>query len=457
MGLKQGCNLSPLLFNIFINDIPNIIDNSNCEPPMLSGLPVSCLLYADDLVLLSRSRAGLQNSINALYGFSKDWFLEINQTKTKCMVFSKGRKLQLPDFMIGDRNLSFCEEYCYLGIMFTRSGSFKSASRALTEKAANAMFSIIRNIYRHRTIDTRIMLDLFDKMVVPIALYGVEVWGVNFVPTNENNTDFLNTLHLSKHSTENLQYRFFKILLGVSRRTSNWAVATELGRYPLIIRAFKHMCKYYSHLSKSSSPILKAALNHSKFLAGLGFNSWYNGINKILKFGAIESENIDSCNIGSIFNRLFLKKWKFEKEKFLLDGKLGVLASIKNNLSMSHYLTSNLYPMYKRALAKIRLSAHKLPIEIERYMKIPRNDRVCSLGCNVVGDEVHYLLECEHPAMKEVYTPFLNSINSQCHEIAYLDNKDKLVFLLNSTDDNVLFLTGKLCHKVLDRYNEISW
>jgi len=90
-------------------------------------------------------------------------------------------------------------------------------------------------------------------------------------------------------------------------------------------------------------------------------------------------------------------------------------------------------------------------------MKIPRNDKVCSLGCNVVGDEVHYLLECEHPAMKEVDTPFLNSINSQCHEIAYLDNKDKLVFLLNSTDDNVLFLTGKLCHKVLDRYNEISW
>ena len=77
VGLKQGCNLSPLLFNIFINDIPRVIDNSSCDPPVISDLSVSSLLYADDLVLLSRSKEGLQNAINALNGFSKDWFIVI--------------------------------------------------------------------------------------------------------------------------------------------------------------------------------------------------------------------------------------------------------------------------------------------------------------------------------------------------------------------------------------------
>ena len=299
VGLKQGCNLSPLLFNIFIKDIPRIIDNSSCDPPVISDLSVSSLLYADDLVLLSRSKEGLQNAINALNGFSKDWFLEVNQIKTKCLVFSKGRHQQIPEFTLGDRNLSFCDEYCYLGIMFSKSGSFKSASSALTDKATNAMFSLIKNLYRYRSINPRIMLDLFDKMVVPIALYGVEVWGVNFVPVyKKNNYCFDNSL-LSKHLTENLQYRFLKVLLGVSRKTSSWAVTTEFGRFPLAVKAFKLMCKYYLHLSNTSSPILKAALNHSKDLAELDVNSWFKIMNRILDFGEINFQNIDNCDIDT--------------------------------------------------------------------------------------------------------------------------------------------------------------
>ena len=89
VGLKQGCNLSPLLFNLFINDIVQLIDTSNSEPPTLNGIPVSCLLYADDLVLISKSSKGLQNAINSLACFTKTWFLEVNPKKTKCLVFSK--------------------------------------------------------------------------------------------------------------------------------------------------------------------------------------------------------------------------------------------------------------------------------------------------------------------------------------------------------------------------------
>ena len=63
--------------------------------------------------------------------------------------------------------------------------------------------------------------DLFDKMIVPIALYGVEVWGGNFVPVNKKNNDCFDNSLLSKHLTENLQYRFLKVLLGVSRKTSS--------------------------------------------------------------------------------------------------------------------------------------------------------------------------------------------------------------------------------------------
>ena len=58
---RQGCILSPLLFNLYLNDIPFLLDNSRDTDSVIlpNGLPLNCLFYADDLVLISRSASGL--------------------------------------------------------------------------------------------------------------------------------------------------------------------------------------------------------------------------------------------------------------------------------------------------------------------------------------------------------------------------------------------------------------
>ena len=58
IGVKQGCGLSPLLFNLFINKLPEIFDKS-CDPVKVGNLEVNSLLWADDLVILSSSEKGL--------------------------------------------------------------------------------------------------------------------------------------------------------------------------------------------------------------------------------------------------------------------------------------------------------------------------------------------------------------------------------------------------------------
>jgi hypothetical protein len=60
IGVKQGCILNPTLFSLFINSFGN-----DCDPLDLNGKLVSCLLYADDIVL-SESAQGLQNLLNKL-------------------------------------------------------------------------------------------------------------------------------------------------------------------------------------------------------------------------------------------------------------------------------------------------------------------------------------------------------------------------------------------------------
>ena len=56
IGLKQGCNLSLILFNLFINDINNIFDEMSGQPAQLADILVNSLLHADNLILLVRKQ-----------------------------------------------------------------------------------------------------------------------------------------------------------------------------------------------------------------------------------------------------------------------------------------------------------------------------------------------------------------------------------------------------------------
>ena len=86
-GVRQGDNLSPTLFNIFINDIPSYFDSS-CDAVCLSKEHINCLLYADDLVLSSNSEKGLQNCLKKLSTFCNGWGMNVNLDKTKTLMFS---------------------------------------------------------------------------------------------------------------------------------------------------------------------------------------------------------------------------------------------------------------------------------------------------------------------------------------------------------------------------------
>ena len=75
--------LSPPLFNLYNNDLPCSFENILSDPLILpNGIKLSSLLYADDLIIPSRPKAGLQNCLSTLARYCRSWMLNTNK-KTK--------------------------------------------------------------------------------------------------------------------------------------------------------------------------------------------------------------------------------------------------------------------------------------------------------------------------------------------------------------------------------------
>ena len=96
-GVKQGCMLSPTLFNLYLSDLPEFLNSSSSTDILLddSERPINCLLYADDLVIFSRSANGLQTLLNKLESYCEKTELTLNLDKTKVIIFNNcGKSLR---------------------------------------------------------------------------------------------------------------------------------------------------------------------------------------------------------------------------------------------------------------------------------------------------------------------------------------------------------------------------
>ena len=238
LGLKQGCPLSPILFNIYIDNVGEIFDNL-CEPVEIQEQTINHFLYADDLILISLSKEGLQRCLNKLQTFSENKDLTISVDKSKTMIFNKTGKLINHTFSINGRNLEPVRSFCYLGFEINASGTMNNTINCLFDKANKAMRPIMGAISRFN-MPVKISLKLFHSCIAPIMLYNVENWAT-LSDRNLRNCTVDTLIGMNDAKANNLHRRFLKYVLGVSKSCPTLAVLGETGEVPLMLKGFRQM------------------------------------------------------------------------------------------------------------------------------------------------------------------------------------------------------------------------
>ena len=221
IGVRQGENLSPMLFYIFVNDLEKYLIENDCEQlsfndvEIANFLKITVLLYAGRHNCVCRPCKGLAKSIKFINQYCEEWKLTVNKKKTKIMIFSRGKYSGNVNFTLNNKVLDIVDDFKYLGVTLSRTGMFKKCRDDRYKKAQRAIFSLPKNI-RLKQLPIDVQLQLFDSVVLPELLYGCEIWGFE-------NLAIIEKVHI----------QFLKYTLHLKNSTPLCMIYGELGRLPI--------------------------------------------------------------------------------------------------------------------------------------------------------------------------------------------------------------------------------
>ena len=171
-GVKQGCNLSPTLFAVYINDLAEEIKASGIGVHYDDDV-IGILLYADDVVLLAESEKDLQTLLDILDRWCRRWRLLVNCDKTKIVHFRPPSiQHSRSEFTCGDLTISFTDKYKYLGLWFNKHLNMQFAVSELVKSASRALGALHAKFSYAGGTSFEVYDKLYKALVQPVMYYG---------------------------------------------------------------------------------------------------------------------------------------------------------------------------------------------------------------------------------------------------------------------------------------------
>lgn len=209
-GVPQGSILGPMLFNIFVRDIPT-------DPSITAMFADDTALIAQDWDLLNASKQ-LQAAADILCNWFLHWNMKINASKCETKIFALRRIVNTPNIIINGEEIEWNPKdraVKYLGVHLDTRLSWKLHVNNKLNMGYARLNQLYPIINRKSSLKTSCTLMLYRSLIRSLLLYACEVWG--------------NTCKTNKKKLQVLQNRVLRIAVDAPWFMRNHQLHQELG------------------------------------------------------------------------------------------------------------------------------------------------------------------------------------------------------------------------------------
>ena len=360
-GIKQGLPLSPLLFFFYINDIFDYFYAIYGSHGLLEKIHV--LIHADDSTLLASTRERILCKLNSLMHYCRINHLVLQPTKCKFIVIN-GEEHDKCSLKVNSMTVENTEAVIILGSPLNQSGNIRDDISSHVSKRFPSCIKFYNFVRSNKLAQIAIKLKVLESCVMSSLLYNCETFG-NCIPRN----------------LEALYIKLIRSALSIRSNIPNDIIFVETGLKSLKALIYARQLQFYRRFRQNlSTGSNRLALFNGLLEAKLPFlihyqklDVKYNSKDDVFnEFIAAAKENIR----GKALNRRY---------KYHIYHKLNPTLEKSPFIDTHHQLHSS--------ITRFRLGSHNLPIETGRWLRIPRDDRLCK-SCNILGDEHHFIYSC---------------------------------------------------------------
>ena len=300
--------------------------------------------------------------------------MQVNLKKTKCLAIGTKKKFSL---YFGGEKVEMVTSYKYLGVDFSQSMSWATCVKNKVAHGYKAFYSMVQKCKGANLSTWKLKKHLFNSLVRPVVLYGVQVWG----PT---------TSRSSWSMVEAIQKLFLEMELGVKTQTPYTLLLAEAGLLPLEVEALYLTLQYVLRVKGLDDSRLPKQAFHSS-----GGSGWYADVCRWAQTWGLSEQDwhIKPDKLRLVLQANAIRKlWSDPSPRlqyFIRDVNPMIL------YEEQEYLSAPISLRLRHTIARFRLSSHHLEVEEGRWKGVRRQDRVCRLcDSGSIENEYHVFIAC---------------------------------------------------------------
>ena len=279
VGLRQGCVMSPWLFNLYIDGVVREVNARVLGRglKLLDGndrdWEMNQLLFADDTVVVADSEEKLCQLVTEFGRVCERRKLRVNVGKSKVMKCTRNGDGARLNVMLNGEVLEEVDQFKYLGSVIAANGGVEADVRHRVNEGCKVL-GAMKGVMKNRGLGMNVKRVLYEKVIMPTVMYGSELWGMKVSERQKLNV---------------FEMKCLRSMAGVSRldRLRNEEVRERTGvRKELAARVDMNVLRWFGHVERMENErLLKRVMNarvDGRSVRGRPRFGWMDGVKRAL-------------------------------------------------------------------------------------------------------------------------------------------------------------------------------